>query len=197
MGKTFIIAGLGNPGEDYRETPHNLGFLVLEKLAETLGSKPFKMKIDGSLTTEIEIGQNLAILVKPQTFMNNSGREIIKILGKLKLGGKKSYPTLWVVNDDLDLPFGKIRIAKNRGSAGHKGVQSIIDHLKTKNFIRFRLGIQKPELAGKKIATEKFVLKKFSKNDEALLETTIERTVKAITTALEQNLEKAMTEFNN
>ena len=197
MEKTVIIAGLGNPGENYCQTPHNFGFLALDKLAATLEFPPFEMKIDGSLTTEAKIGKILVILVKPQSFMNNSGREIAKILAKKKLGNKKTYPGLWVINDDVDLPFGKIRIAKNRGSAGHKGVQSIIDRLKSKNFVRFRLGVQKPELAEKKIAADKFVLKKFSQNDNTLLEKTLERTAKAIIMALNQNLEKAMTEFNS
>lgn len=196
MGKTVIITGLGNPGEEYRLTPHNIGFLVVDKLAKNLDFPPFCMKIDGSLTTESEIGKTLVVLAKPQTFMNNSGREIAKVLAKKKLSGKKSYPNLWIINDDVDLPFGKIRIAKNRGSAGHKGVQSAIDHLKTKNFIRFRIGIKKPELAQRKIAAEKFVLKKFSLDDNILLETILERTAQAIVTALSQNLEKAMTEFN-
>lgn len=196
MAKTIIIAGLGNPGENYCQTPHNFGFLALDKLAATLEFPPFEMEIDGSLTTETEVGKVLVILVKPQSFMNNSGREIAKVLAKKKLANKKSYQNLWIINDDVDLPFGKIRIAKNRGSAGHKGVQSVIDHLKTKNFVRFRLGVQKPEFAEKKIAADKFVLKKFSQNDIALLETTLERTVKAVIMALNQNLEKAMTEFN-
>jgi PTH1 family peptidyl-tRNA hydrolase len=196
MGKTIIIAGLGNPGENYCLTPHNFGFLALDKLAATLEFPPFEMKTDGLLTSEAEVGKTLVVLAKPQSFMNNSGREVAKILAKKKLGNKKSYPNLWVINDDVDLPFGKIRIAKNRGSAGHKGVQSLIDHLKTKNFIRFRLGVRKPELAEKRIAADKFVLKKFSQNDKALLETTLEKTAKAVIVALNQNLEKAMTEFN-
>jgi PTH1 family peptidyl-tRNA hydrolase len=191
-----IIAGLGNPGKEYERTPHNAGFLVVEALAKACEFGPFAMEIDGLLTAQKELDGTPVILAKPQTFMNNSGRELAKLLQCQKLSRKKSYPNLWIVNDDIDLPLGKIKIVKNRGSAGHKGVQSIIDRLKTKNFIRFRVGVQKSGVANGKIPADKFVLKKFPKTDETVLENAIQRTANAIRVALNEGLEKSMTRFN-
>lgn len=192
----IIIVGLGNPGKDYERTPHSVGFLVVDSLAKTGAFPSFAMETDGLLTSQKELDGLAIILAKPQTFMNNSGREVAKLLKRENLGRKKSYPNLWVVNDDLDLPLGKIRIAENRGSAGHKGVQSIIDRLKTKNFVRFRIGIKKPGLAGGKIPADKFVLKKFSKTGGPAFDAAIEKTAAAIRLAISEGLKKAMTEYN-
>jgi PTH1 family peptidyl-tRNA hydrolase len=191
-----LIIGLGNPGKQYYHTPHSLGFRAADALAEKFGFPAFKMREDMVMASEGTIGGKKVVLAKPQAFMNRSGVGVARIAKRYPLFKKRDYQNLWVINDDLDIPFGAIKIAKNRGAAGHKGVQSIIDQLKTRDFVRFRLGIQKPEVASGKITAEKFVLKKFSKKDESVANKAIEKTVDAIEKALKDGLEKAMTEFN-
>jgi len=166
----FIIFGLGNPGKKYKKTRHNAGAMAVEEL-------------------NYSIKENI-ILQEPDTFMNLSGRTAKKVLKSRKL----KVQNLIVVHDDIDLPLGQIRIVKNRGSAGHKGVESIIKELGTKNFVRFRMGI-KPE-SGKPKNPEKFVLQNFSKKEEETAKDTIKKTAEAIELFLKKGLEKAMNEFN-
>jgi PTH1 family peptidyl-tRNA hydrolase len=122
--------------------------------------------------------------------MNESGKAVKSIIAYLSL----ITDNLWVIHDDIDLPLGKIKITKNRGAAGHKGVQSIINELKTKNFIRFRIGVQPKQ--GKPKNMEKFALQNFNKTEEKIIKQTINKTCDAIETAIKQGTEKAMTEFN-
>jgi len=146
----ILIVGLGNPGKKYKKTRHNVGFMVIDAL---------KKKISG---------KNI-VLLKPQTFMNNSGKTVKRIIRNLKL----EIRNLVVIHDDIDLPLGTIRVSKNVGSAGHKGVQSIIDELGTKNFTRIRIGIQ-PK-TGKPKEVEKFVLEKFTKEEKKIVKETIKK----------------------
>lgn len=160
-----IIVGLGNPGEQYKNTRHNIGWLALDSCLGDVAwreNKKFKALIH-------EDGGRL--FVKPLTFMNNSGQTVQKILNYYKLLpktlniiSKKNLDlndVLTIIHDDLDLNFGDSKIATDSSSAGHRGVQSIIDHLKTKKFTRFRLGI-KNELFKVHIPPEKFVLQPFN-----------------------------------
>jgi PTH1 family peptidyl-tRNA hydrolase len=146
-----LIVGLGNPGEKYRKTRHNIGFMVIDALAD--------QKSDDF------------VLEKPGTFMNESGKAVKKLLANSKF----SAADLVVVHDDIDLPLGEFKISFGRGSAGHKGVQSIIDALGTKDFQRIRIGIC-PEI-GKPEKVEEFVLKKFTKEEEMVLKKVIEEIV--------------------
>lgn len=137
----LFIVGLGNPGEKYKNTRHNIGFRVIDEFREKNNFSEFR--ISQKFNAEIskgEIAGQSVILAKPQTFMNNSGKAVKSLLRNL-----------FVIHDDIDLPLGKIKIVKNRGSAGHKGVESIIKELGTKNFIRFRIGIspEKPSTRAK------------------------------------------------
>ena len=166
----FLIVGLGNPGKKYQQTRHNTGFVVLDKLKS--------LYLKG------------VVYLKPKTFMNNSGKEVKLLMSKYKI----QTDNLWVVHDDIDLPLGKIRIVKNRGAGGHKGVESIIKEIKNKNFIRFRIGIC-PK-AGKPRSSEKFVLQKFNKDEEKILKEVIKKTVQAIEMAINQALGKAMNKYN-
>ncbi len=167
-----IIVGLGNPGEQYKNTRHNIGWLALDYLlgdVKWLESKKFNAFI-------FEDGSNL--YVKPQTYMNNSGSAVQKILNYYKLLPKNFglinkkdadlNPTLVVIQDDLDLDFGNLKIATDSTSAGHRGIQSIIDHLKTKKFARIRLGI-KNELLRTHIPPDKFVISPFSHDEHSRL----------------------------
>lgn len=187
----ILIAGLGNPGAKYSRTRHNVGFRVLDEFLKENNLLFFKLskKFD-SLISEGKIAGKKILLVKPQTFMNNSGKAI-KALTKFY---KITSPGLVVIHDDIDLPLGKIKIVKGRGSAGHKGVESIIKELRTKNFVRFRIGIQPSK--GKPKDPEKFVLEKSFKDEEKIVKKIIKKSCQALKTALTEGTEKAMTKFN-
>lgn len=204
-----LIVGLGNPGKKYIRTRHNLGFRVVDKFAEENKFPRFKSsKKFNSLISKGKFDKKKVILAKPQTFMNESGKAVKTLMDFYKT----TRTVLVVVHDDIDLPLGKIKIVKNRGTAGHKGVQSIIDELGTKNFIRFRIGI-KPK-TGKPKNVAKFVLQKpskakpseagdetksqrpFNKKEEKILKEVIKKTVGAIETAITEGIEKAMNKFN-
>ena len=154
--KTLIV-GLGNLGEKYEKTRHNIGFRIIDEL-------------------ESKIFDDNIILLKPENFMNNSGKVVAEYLKYSKLNAQN----LIVIHDDIDLLFGDVRVSKDSSSAGHKGVQSIIDELGTKNFTRVRIGIS-PELKIKsqklKIDTTNFVLKNFSRAEEKKLPEIIKKAV--------------------
>jgi peptidyl-tRNA hydrolase, PTH1 family len=156
----FII-GLGNPGKKYVHTRHNAGYMAVDALSDKLG---LKWKTDKRFKAEICENEGL-VMVKPQTFMNLSGESVRAILGYYKI--ESPQETLTVIHDDLDIEFGKYKISTDSRSAGHNGVQSIIDNLKTKSFTRVRIGI-KTDLR-EKIPAEKFVLDRFSKEEQLIL----------------------------
>jgi PTH1 family peptidyl-tRNA hydrolase len=187
-----IIVGLGNPGKKFEKTRHNLGFLVLDKFSEKNQFPNFFKKEEFlAMISEKKIGKEKIILAKPQTFMNNSGKSVKILIKTFNLKLKN----LFVIHDDLDITLGKIKISFGRGSAGHKGVQSIIDEIGTKNFVRFRVGIG---TANNKTASnrENFVLEKFNKKEEKILKEVIELTCQALKIAIKEGVEKAMSEFN-
>lgn len=188
----IIILGLGNPGEKYSNTRHNAGFKVLNALQKEDNFPEFKLskKFNADITEGILNGEK-TLLAKPRTFMNNSGKAAKYLLKFYDL----QIPNLWVVHDEVDLPLGQLKIVKNRGSAGHKGVESVKNELKSNDFARFRVGIQ-PK-AGKPRNPELFVLQNFGKGDEIILKNSIKKTVEAIKFALKENLERAMNEFNS
>jgi PTH1 family peptidyl-tRNA hydrolase len=187
-----VIVGLGNPGKEFEKTRHNLGFMVLDRFARKNKFPKFKMKKEFLATvSEKKIGKEKIILAKPQTFMNNSGLAVKRILEKHRTSNIEHLTSnLWVVHDDLDIPFGKIKISFGRGSGGHKGVQSIIDEIRTRDFVRFRIGI------GKASNEKDFVLQKFSKKEEKVLKEIIEKACRAIKMAIKKGIEKTMSEFN-
>lgn len=175
-----LIVGLGNPGIKYEKTRHNLGFFVIDELVEKINIDDCKIKMQFNANiAQGDFNDKKIILAKPQTFMNNSGLAVKSIAGYYKIDAEE----ILIIHDDIDLPLGEIKIQQARGAAGHKGVESIIKALGTKNFIRIRLGI-KPIIQEKNIDTEKFVLQKFSKDEEKIVKKTIERAVRIIQTAL-------------
>lgn len=161
----ILVAGLGNPGKKYAKTRHNVGFGVIDALQKSLDS----------------VRNKDVILLKPESFMNNSGKTILETLAYYKI----STENLIVIHDEIDLPFGEIKISKDSSSAGHKGVQSIIDELKTKNFTRIRIGI-KPLLIrhGSKKKAQDLVLKKFTTKEEKELEGITKRAIEKINALL-------------
>jgi len=168
-----IIVGLGNPGEQYENTRHNSGFMAVNALAKRLG---LVWQTNKKIKAETAGGQKL-ILIKPQNFMNNSGQSVTAVLSYYKLLPKKFgilktakadlSKILTIIHDDLDIELGKYKISVNSRSAGHKGVQSIIDRLKTKNFKRLRIGIRTPAL--EKIPADKFVLQKLNEQEKNII----------------------------
>jgi len=172
----ILIIGLGNPGKKYKKTRHNIGFMVIDELvnSEQVKTKTKRKKTNFAIW-ETSYNYKKIILIKPLTFINNSGKVVKSIVNNLK----SSIQSLVVIHDDIDLPLGKIKISKNISSAGHKGVQSIIDELKTKNFIRVRIGIA-PEVKEKPENTVKFVLEKFSKKEKKELKQIIKKAIEEI-----------------
>ena len=165
-----IIAGLGNPGKKYKGTRHNVGFKIIDEFAKENNFPEFYLsEKNNALISE----KNNIFLIKPQGFMNQSGKTL-KTLAENQ-PRLKFLENLIVVHDDIDLLLGKIRISKNRGSAGHKGVESIIGELKSKNFTRLRIGIQPKK--GKPENMEKFVLKKFIKEEKKIIKETIKKSL--------------------
>jgi peptidyl-tRNA hydrolase, PTH1 family len=187
----ILIVGLGNPGEKYNTTPHNAGFMALDLTGKEFAFPEFKFskKYNSDISEGIISGQKI-ILAKPQTFMNDSGIAVNKLMGNWKI----ETQNLLIVHDDIDLPAGKIKISKDSGAGGHKGVESIIENLGSKNFVRIRIGIQ-PQ-SGKPEKAEDYVLKKLSGETLEILEKTAKESVRAINIYFQEGLEKAMTEFN-
>lgn len=187
----ILIIGLGNPGKKYENTRHNVGFRVVDEFAKKNNFSNWKRskKINCLYTKESIVNKEIE-LVKPLTYMNDSGKAVKCVAKKRNL----SAENIFIVHDDIDLFLGKIRISVGKSSAGHKGVQSIIDELGTRNFVRFRIGI-KPKI-GKPKSPEKFVLKNFSKDEEKIIRKIIEKVVEAIEVVLIQGSQIAMTRFN-
>ena len=153
-----LIVGLGNPGKKYKNTKHNIGFIALDSYAEV---NKIKYKKSVKFVSEIAI-HNDAILLKPKTYMNNSGLAVVKAAKYYNV----SLEDIVVISDDLNLPFSKIRIRESGSAGGHNGIKSIISNLNSENFKRIRVGIGD----NKDIVMRDFVLSDFSKNEAKLLE---------------------------
>ena len=189
----YILVGLGNPGEEYLETRHNMGRMVLDAflkahdLKDWVENKKFK-----SLITEGKVGKNKVMLLKPETFMNKSGESV-----KSLITSKKKAETLVVIHDDLDLPLGRIKISFNKSSGGHNGVESIMRAIKTEAFIRLRLGISGETASGKikkPQGEEKVIdsiLGEFKKSEEGELKKVIKKSVIALELIVKEGREKA------
>lgn len=187
----ILIVGLGNPGRKFKKTRHNAGFRVIDGFVRENNFPKLKLsKKFNSLISEGSLNRKKIILAKPQTFMNDSGKAMKPLVKGLKL----KIENLFVVHDDIDLPLGKIKISKGRGAAGHKGVQSIINILGTKNFVRFRVGIlpKRESASWRTKRIENFVLKKFTKKEEEVIKEIVKRVVGTIELSLREGIEKAM-----
>ena len=183
-----IIAGLGNPGDPYCLTRHNMGFLVVDALADDCGIAIQKKKFE-ALLGDGRIGEHRVLFVKPQTYMNLSGQSIRQVVDFYQ----KTADDLVVVHDDLDLPFGTLRIKVGGGDGGHKGVRSIMDHLGEGGFTRVRLGIGKPPF---KDDTERYVLQPFPKADLEQLAQVVRTACEAVRDILVVGVRPSMNRFN-
>ncbi|MFM8321251.1 MAG: aminoacyl-tRNA hydrolase [Chloroflexota bacterium] len=184
----YLIAGLGNPGKEYKNTRHNIGFMLADRLAERLGLK-FSRLESKALVTRGEYQAHKVILAKPQTFMNLSGTAV----GALLRYYKAPLSNLLVAYDDVDLPPGTVRIRPGGSSGGQKGMASIIERVGTADFPRLRLGIGRPP--GRMEAAD-YVLQSFSTGDLAVIQPAIERGVDAALLFIAQGLEAAMNQYN-
>jgi peptidyl-tRNA hydrolase, PTH1 family len=186
--KKWLIVGLGNPGLRYEKTRHNLGFMLIDKLAREIQT-PVKREECRALVGRGAIDNQIVELVKPQTFMNLSGESVSCLVKK----SDRSVEKLIVISDDLALPFGKIRLRPKGSHGGQNGLRSMIDCLRTQDFIRLRIGIQPEHTIGD---ASNFVLENFSKKDFEKIEEILDQSVEAILSVIKNGVEKAMTQFN-
>lgn len=185
--KMKLIVGLGNPGKEYSETRHNIGYLFVEEIVSYYNQQ---FKLDKKLRSEIvriKINDEDYIFLKPITFMNLSGEAVILAMKYYNV----DIDNLIIVHDDLDLPVGKIRIRPQGGSGGHNGIKSIIQHLKTQDFKRIRIGIDKG-----KYEVVDYVLGKFSKRDQDIIDEVIHVAPQMIKYLATHNFDELMSEYN-
>lgn len=184
----YAVIGLGNPGNKYKGTRHNVGFDTIDCIAQRNGAKVNKIKFK-AVYGETQIGGEKVLLVKPQTYMNNSGESVLDIYNFFKM----PLENIIVILDDVDIKFGSLRI-RTKGSAGtHNGMKSIIYLLQSDSFPRVKIGIGKPnehqDLAD-------FVLSGFSKDDRICIDSTIEQAAEAVERIIANGINIAMNEFN-
>jgi peptidyl-tRNA hydrolase, PTH1 family len=182
----WLVIGLGNPGREYERSRHNVGFLVVDELARRYGGQVGD-RAAKSLTGRVRTGDHELVLAKPQTWMNLSGQAAKALRAKY---GAPLERTL-IVHDELDLPFGRLRIRNGGSSAGNHGLDSLIESLGTKTFPRVRVGVGRPIGDG-----VDYVLSPFSEPEREQLPEIIRRAADAVEYTVEQGLERAMTEFN-
>lgn len=196
----FLIAGLGNPGEKYKKTRHNAGFLILDFLYSGFeGDKYADAKVKKDTIESKEV-----IFVKPETFMNDSGKSVSFLAEKYEIPNEN----ILVIYDDIDLPLGEVRISFDRGDGGHNGIKSIVSQIGTKAFTRVRVGIAPKDEDGKAIkpkggfftpasrAVSNFVLKDFSATDLEKIKDLSSKVEKIIKTFVKEGREKVMNEHN-
>ena len=193
----YLFVGLGNPGEEYKETRHNIGRMLLEWFGKSVNAEwKTDKKLNGQIA-QVKIGNTKTVFVLPETFMNNSGKSVKQLVASSKQAEK-----MLVIYDDLDLPFGTAKISFNKSSGGHKGLESIIKAIKTEKFARIRIGISPTTASGKirkpsgEEAVTKVILGKFKKEELLELKKLSKKVNQALETFVTSGLEKAMTEFN-
>lgn len=184
----WLIVGLGNPGEEYRQTPHNLGFLTVERLSEDAGIRVTRPEED-ALVGSGEIGGRQALLAKPLSFVNRSGGPVKRLLRRYRLAPQR----LLVVYDELDLAWGRLRLKQKGSAAGHNGMQSIIDALGTSEFPRLRIGIH----PGHPVSNgARYVLRPFTRDEIEEVGEIVGGAAEVVRHALAEGTEKAMARSN-
>ncbi len=190
-----LIVGLGNPGDKYSKTRHNVGFILIDALAFKYQAE---FKYEKKFNAEIaeiknpDLSEEQLILAKPHTFMNNSGEAVQKIAHFYKIPVEDT----WLIYDDLDLPLGTLKIKKNGGPGTHNGVKSVVEHF-GKDFPRFRIGIESRGTSASTFQdTASFVLSEFFGQEKEQVVEALDKGIKSIETALRQGIEAAMNKFN-
>lgn len=184
----YLIVGLGNPGREYQQNRHNVGFMVIDRLAQRLGAGFSRLEQKTLITKTDHQGRRL-ILAKPQTYMNLSG----KAVGALLRYYKVPLENLMVAYDDVDIPFGTLRLRYAGGAGGQKGMKSIIQQLGTQDFPRLRVGIDRPP---GRMAAADYVLQDFSKDEVEMLPQITDEAADAILLFVREGLDAAMNQFN-
>lgn len=194
-----LIVGLGNPGPQYTDTRHNIGYMIVEHLSHELTERAAAWENDTKHKAMIAKAGDV-ILVKPLTFMNNSGVAVRGLMEYYKL----KPVDVWVIHDDIDLPLGKIRIRQKGGTAGHNGVTSILNELNSDEFVRFRMGIgrgkestgqsENKNLSHRSVIA--FVLSRFTQSEAGTLKHLVKHGSQAVRLALDSGMDKAMNRFN-
>ena len=185
---TFLIVGLGNPGREYKDNRHNVGFMLVDRLTVRLNARMSRVQAK-ALVGSVNYEDNKLILAKPQTYMNLSGQSIQGLARFYKL----PLENMIVAHDDLDLPFGTIRIRPGGGPGGQKGIASTIERLGSKDFRRLRIGIDRPP---GRMDPAAYVLQDFSKADLPVLSEILDRAADAALTFVTEGLDAAMNKFN-
>ncbi len=186
----FIVVGLGNPDRKYTLTRHNSGFLCIDMLAEKLGFQVNRLKFK-SLMGDVTINGHRCIVLKPQTYMNNSGEAVRECASFYKIPPER----IIVIYDDISLDVGKLRIRRKGTDGGHNGIKSIIYHLNSDQFPRIKVGCGKKPHPDYDLAD--WVLSEFKKDEQALLKPALENACGAIELLLENNIDKAMNLYNS
>jgi len=187
-----LIIGLGNPGKTYESTRHNIGQRAIMACQQKFPASLPTFSPQPKLLAEISQGKLFShslILAKPLTYMNESGQAAALLKNYFKI----DLPDIWIIHDELDLPLGRIKISQGASAAGHKGVESIITALGSKDFIRFRIGIGKPTPPQD---ASQWVLQPFLPTEKDILNQTIDLTLSALITALEKGINTAQSQFN-
>jgi PTH1 family peptidyl-tRNA hydrolase len=188
MTDTYLIVGLGNPGREYRDNRHNIGFMLIDHLAVRLNAQGMRLQSQALVVSATYEGRKI-LLAKPQTYMNLSGQAVQGLVRFYKL----PLQNLLVAHDDLDLPLGTLRLRPGGGSGGQKGVASTIERLGTSEFPRLRLGIGRPP--GRMDAAA-YVLQDFSPAEQPLVSEVLHRAVDAVLTFVVEGLDRAMNRYN-
>lgn len=185
---TYLIAGLGNPGKQYTETRHNIGFMVVNEIAKELNTSFSRMQ-SKAMVTKARYSDKKVILAKPRSYMNNSGQPVSALIRFYKI----PLENLLVIYDDVDLDFGVIRLRAEGSSGGHKGMESIIQNLGSNQIPRVRIGIGRPP---GRMETPAYVLQKFSNQEQEFLPQIIDTGVDAALEYIAHGLTSAMNTFN-
>lgn len=183
-----LIVGLGNPGPEYRENRHNVGFMVVDKLAEELGVKFSKVQNE-AMIAQAGAGEDRVVLAKPRTYMNNSGVSVSQLVRFYKVPLEK----LLVVFDDVDLPFETLRLRSEGSSGGQNGMKSIIQKLGSQEFARLRIGVSRPK---GRMSTPNHVLQDFSRSEQQALPFVLKRASDAVQTFISEGIVAAMNKYN-
>lgn len=183
-----LIVGLGNPGKEYENTRHNIGYIFIDSLADKLGVSINKKKFNG-LYTEAVINNEKVLLVKPLSYMNLSGEVVEKFVNFYKI----DINDILIINDDLDLDVGRVRLRLKGSSGGHNGLKNIALHLKTEDFKRLKIGISNNKL----IDTKDYVLGKFTKEDKEIINNLKDKIVNLLMDFVNIDFDKLMAKYNN
>jgi PTH1 family peptidyl-tRNA hydrolase len=188
-----LVVGLGNPGEEYEFTPHNLGFLAIDRLAERHAIRVTRKECDARVGQGSgfpgAVGGKRVLLAKPQTFMNESGRAVQGLLGRYEAGPDR----LIVVYDELDLPWGTLRIKPKGSAAGHRGMKSVIAHVGTQNIVRVRMGVDRGREGGR---GADYLLSPLRRTEMQEMEEMALRAAEAVESILAEGVEKSMAIYN-